>query len=162
ATMDGQGINRCMQDAYNLGWKLAFVEKGFARASLLDTYEMERRPIAEQAMSAASSLHQILLAGNSDPELVGALVGRCSGISHTYGDSSGRPSAEGPLPGDRAPDVDVGAGRTLFGLTRHPRYTLLGLPAGDKAGGKLEVDLKPLAHRFKQVMEFHVVPPSEG
>ena len=35
------------------------------------------------------------------------------------------------------------------------------LPANEKVGGKLELELKPLAHRFKQVMELHVVPPSE-
>ena len=39
STTGGQGLNCCMQDAYNLGWKLAFVVKKLANASLLDTYE---------------------------------------------------------------------------------------------------------------------------
>ena len=100
-----------------------------------------------------------------DPAFLDAVVGRCSGISYTYRDQAekgdAQSSREGPVPGDRAPDVELGGGRSLFSLTRHPRYTLLALPANEKVGGKLELELKPLAHRFKQVMEFHVVPPSE-
>ena len=175
STTGGQGLNCCMQDAYNLGWKLAFVVKGLARASLLDTYEAERRPIAEQVIWAASSLHEIFMGHGKDiaeraqkmrdPAFVDAVVGRCSGISYTYRDQAEKGAAqslrEGPIPGDRAPDVDLGGGRTLFSLTRHPRYTLLALPGNEKVGGRLDLELKPLVHRFKQIMEFHVVPPSE-
>ncbi len=175
STTGGQGMNCCMQDAYNLGWKLAFVAKGLARTSLLDTYETERRPIAEQVIWAASSLHEIFMGHGRDiaeraqkmrdPEFLDAVIGRCSGISYTYRDQAEsvdtQLSREGPVPGDRAPDVDLGGGRSLFSLTRHPRYTLFALPANEKVSGKLELELKPLAHRFKQVMEFHVVPPSE-
>jgi NADPH-dependent dioxygenase len=174
STTGGQGLNCCMQDAYNLGWKLAFVVKGLARTSLLDTYEAERRPIAEQVISAASSLHEIFMGHGKDiaeraqkmrdPAFVDAVVGRCSGISYTYRDQAEKGVAqsphEGPVPGDRAPDVELGGGRTLFSLTRHPRYTLLALPGNEKVGGRLDLELKPLAHRFKQIMEFHVVPPS--
>ncbi len=66
STTGGQGMNCCMQDAYNLGWKLAFVVKNQARASLLDTYETERRPIAEQVIWAASSLHEIFMGHGKD------------------------------------------------------------------------------------------------
>jgi hypothetical protein len=41
-----QGMNLGMQDAYNLGWKLALVVAGTAAPELLDTYERERRPVA--------------------------------------------------------------------------------------------------------------------
>ncbi len=44
--VSGQGMNLGMQDAYNLGWKLALVARGKAPESLLDSYEPERRPIA--------------------------------------------------------------------------------------------------------------------
>jgi 2-polyprenyl-6-methoxyphenol hydroxylase-like FAD-dependent oxidoreductase len=40
-----QGMNTGIQDAWNLGWKLALVAKGIADEGLLDTYETERRPI---------------------------------------------------------------------------------------------------------------------
>ncbi|PYS03203.1 MAG: pentachlorophenol monooxygenase, partial [Acidobacteria bacterium] len=46
STTGGQGMNCCMQDAFNLGWKLALVLKGYTRRELLDTYEAERRPVA--------------------------------------------------------------------------------------------------------------------
>ena len=43
----GYGLNTGVQDAHNLAWKLAFVIKGLASERLLDTYDTERRPIAE-------------------------------------------------------------------------------------------------------------------
>lgn len=49
--MGGQGMNTGLQDAYNLAWKLALVIKGHADAALLDTYEAERRPVAQRLLS---------------------------------------------------------------------------------------------------------------
>ncbi len=46
----GQGMNTGLQDAYNLAWKLALVNAGHAPASLLDTYQIERQPVAESVM----------------------------------------------------------------------------------------------------------------
>ncbi|HEY7357587.1 MAG TPA: FAD-dependent monooxygenase [Ktedonobacterales bacterium] len=46
----GQGMNTGLQDACNLGWKLALVHSGCAPASLLDTYETERLPVAESVL----------------------------------------------------------------------------------------------------------------
>jgi len=66
STTGGQGMNCCMQDAYNLGWKLALVVQGKAPAKLLDTYVTERRPIAEQVIWAASSLHEIFMGHGKD------------------------------------------------------------------------------------------------
>src|SRR5256712_630127 len=48
--MGGQGMNTGLQDAYNLGWKLALVVKGHAEAALLDTYEAERIPVAQRLL----------------------------------------------------------------------------------------------------------------
>jgi hypothetical protein len=45
--IEGHGMNTGIQDAYNLGWKLALVISGAAPATLLDSYEAERRPIAQ-------------------------------------------------------------------------------------------------------------------
>ncbi|MGV9308721.1 FAD-dependent monooxygenase [Nonomuraea sp. NPDC003727] len=52
----GQGLNTGVQDAYNLGWKLARVLAGAPR-SLLDTYEEERRPIAARVLGLSTDLH---------------------------------------------------------------------------------------------------------
>ncbi|GAB2448818.1 rifampin monooxygenase [Nocardia tengchongensis] len=46
----GQGLNLGVQDAFNLGWKLAAAVNGWAPADLLDTYESERRPVAADVL----------------------------------------------------------------------------------------------------------------
>ena len=48
APAGGQGLNIGVQDAVNLGWKLAQVVRGISADSLLDTYEAERHPIARR------------------------------------------------------------------------------------------------------------------
>ncbi|HTJ76237.1 MAG TPA: FAD-dependent monooxygenase, partial [Acidimicrobiales bacterium] len=50
----GTGMNTAIQDAFDLGWKLAFVLKGWAAAELLDTYEAERRPVAVHNVGRAA------------------------------------------------------------------------------------------------------------
>ena len=142
---------------------------------MLDTYEAERRPIAEQVIWAASSLHEIFMGHGKDiaeraqkirdPAFLEAVVGRCSGISYTYRDQAQQPKGApraGPAIGDRAPDVDLGRGRTLFDLTRHPSCTLIALPAREGGQAALQASLKGLAHRFAAVLELRVVPPSAG
>ncbi len=62
STAGGQGMNCCIQDAYNLGWKLAYVLKGWAPAALLDSYDSERKPIGSQVIAAASSIHELFMA----------------------------------------------------------------------------------------------------
>jgi 2-polyprenyl-6-methoxyphenol hydroxylase-like FAD-dependent oxidoreductase len=58
----GQGLNLGIQDAFNLGWKLAAQVKGWAPEGLLDTYERERRPVAADVL--ANTLAQGALLGN--------------------------------------------------------------------------------------------------
>jgi 2-polyprenyl-6-methoxyphenol hydroxylase-like FAD-dependent oxidoreductase len=168
STTGGQGLNCCMQDAYNLGWKLAFVVKKLANPSLLDSYEPERRPIAEQVIWAASSLHEIFMGHGKDiaeraqkirdPEFLEAVVGRCSGISYTYRDmSQPRAPQSGPAVGDRAPDIDLAPGRTLYDLTRHPSCTLIAVAAREGGQAALQANLKGLAHRFAPVVELRVI-----
>ena len=47
----GQGMNTAIQDAANLGWKLAFAPAAQSAAALLDSYEQERRPVARQVLA---------------------------------------------------------------------------------------------------------------
>jgi 2-polyprenyl-6-methoxyphenol hydroxylase-like FAD-dependent oxidoreductase len=54
----GQGMNLGLQDAHNLGWKLARVQEG-GPARLLDSYELERHPIAEQVLRATDAATRI-------------------------------------------------------------------------------------------------------
>jgi 2,4-dichlorophenol 6-monooxygenase len=50
----GLGSNTCMQDAFNLAWKLAFVVKGYAGEKLLDSYTLERAPVGAQIVARAN------------------------------------------------------------------------------------------------------------
>ena len=170
STTGGQGMNCCMQDAFNLGWKLALVVHGDAAPSLLDTYERERRPIAEQVIWAASSLHDIFMTHGKDvaerkqtmfaPGYTEKVVNYCSGVAYTYRDAiadAGGPSGiDGPAIGDRAPDVDFEQGGTLFDRLRRPYFTLLAMPgAGDP-------DPAPLEARFRPLVTTEVLPPSSA
>jgi hypothetical protein len=174
STTGGQGMNCCLQDAYNLGWKLGLVMQGLAQPGLLDTYETERRPIAEQVIWAASSLHEIFMGhGKSiaeraqrihDKVFLDAVVGRCSGISYTYRDAiHGENEAGGPVglvAGDRAPDVDFEQGGTLYDLTRHTKFTLLAIAGDREPTADLEPVLAPVVERFGTLVETHALKKS--
>ncbi len=51
---EGHGMNTGLQDSFNLGWKLALVCQGAASERLLDTYEVERRPVAERVVASGA------------------------------------------------------------------------------------------------------------
>ena len=50
----GTGMNTALHDGVDLGWKLAWVLRGWARPALLDTYELERRPVAEHNVARSA------------------------------------------------------------------------------------------------------------
>ncbi len=52
----GQGMNTGIQDAFNLAWKLALVMRGLAPQSWLDSYEMERRQVAEEVIKTTMAV----------------------------------------------------------------------------------------------------------
>ena len=56
----GHGFNTCVGDAVNLGWKLAAVLRGWAPEGLLDSYQDERRPVAERTIAAAGAQEAFL------------------------------------------------------------------------------------------------------
>nr|WP_275586358.1 FAD-dependent monooxygenase [Geodermatophilus normandii] len=60
----GQGMNTGIQDAYNLGWKLALVLEGKAPDQLLDTYEEERRPVARSVLRGSDVGHGVVFSGH--------------------------------------------------------------------------------------------------
>jgi hypothetical protein len=122
-----QGLNTSIQDAYNLGWKLAAVLSG-APDALLATYEEERRPIAAEMLGLAS---QLLKQGAPGVSSRGREVHQ---LDLGYRKSSlalERPErAAGIAAGDRAPDAPVrgaaGQPTRLFKLFQGPHWTLLG------------------------------------
>jgi 2-polyprenyl-6-methoxyphenol hydroxylase-like FAD-dependent oxidoreductase len=124
----GQGLNTSVQDAYNLGWKLAAVLAG-APDDLLDTYEAERRPVAAAMLQLSTALLDAARRGGEMRR--GREVRQ---LDLTYPDSPlsfARPARpHGVQPGDRAPDaVVLGAGgqsTRLFMLFAGPHWTMLG------------------------------------
>jgi hypothetical protein len=173
STTGGQGMNCCLQDAWNLGWKLAMVLKGQAPAALLDSYEAERKPIAEQVIWAASSLHEIFMghgqsleqraARLSDPAFLDQVIGRCSGIAYTYRDhvpkdSGAQPVPGGPMVGDRAPDAVLPDARSLYATTRTTGFALLVLPdLQGRTAGAMDVARK-VAAAYPGVVEAFELP----
>ena len=122
----GQGLNTSVQDAYNLAWKLGAVTRGAADA-LLDTYEAERRPVAQAMLGLATDLLDAMKRGEM----------RRGRDTHQldigYPNSSlamEAPERHGVLlAGDRAPDAQVqgaaGQPHRLFELFKGPHWTLL-------------------------------------
>jgi 2-polyprenyl-6-methoxyphenol hydroxylase-like FAD-dependent oxidoreductase len=126
----GQGMNTGIQDAYNLGWKLAAVLGG-ADESLIDTYGEERLPIASWVLGVSNELMNAAIAAR------GMVFSRDEktmqlGLGYRHGSLSQdlRPESEGLRAGDRAPDAPglSGAGKStrIFDLLRGPHITLLG------------------------------------
>ncbi len=125
----GQGLNTSVQDAYNLGWKLAAVING-APEKLLATYDEERRPIAAEMLGLSTKLLR------AAKERGGMRRGReTHQLDLGYPESSlslnkPAPSPERVLAGDRAPDAPIrgaaGQPTRLFKLFQGPHWTLLG------------------------------------
>jgi 2-polyprenyl-6-methoxyphenol hydroxylase-like FAD-dependent oxidoreductase len=69
---EGHGMNTGMQDSYKLGWKLALVALGAAPESLLDSYEAERRPVAQAIARSGDDAEA--RAGQRDPAARQALI----------------------------------------------------------------------------------------
>jgi 2-polyprenyl-6-methoxyphenol hydroxylase-like FAD-dependent oxidoreductase len=60
----GHGMNTGIQDSFNLAWKLAQVVKGEADEALLDTYEAERRPVAQAITASGDAMEEALMIGD--------------------------------------------------------------------------------------------------
>ena len=127
----GQGLNTAVQDGYNLGWKLAHVLAG-APEALLDTYEVERRPIAAGVLDLSAGL---LDAMNRRHDM---RRGRDTlQLDLTYRGSplavDARADAGGVQAGDRAPDASFrkasGEQVRLFDVVQGPQFTLLAYDA---------------------------------
>lgn len=132
----GQGMNTGVQDAYNLGWKLASGDE-----ELLATYEPERRTVAARVLGVSTELLTRYAEGRSDAHQRGP-EGFGLDISYRSADVSG--DASGVLvAGDRAPDAPLvdaqGKRMRLFDLFRGPHATRLVFgpqgTGGDTAGG---------------------------
>jgi 2-polyprenyl-6-methoxyphenol hydroxylase-like FAD-dependent oxidoreductase len=129
----GQGLNTSIQDAYNLGWKLAVGDD-----ALLETYEAERLPVAAEVLGISTALHQRSVNRAEDAMRRDDPVLRQLSLSYRGGPlvQEHRTSPGRVRAGDRAPDAVLASGDRVFDLLRGPHATLLAfdwpgdLPAG--------------------------------
>jgi 2-polyprenyl-6-methoxyphenol hydroxylase-like FAD-dependent oxidoreductase len=128
----GQGLNLGIQDAFNLGWKLAAEVNGWAPAGLLDSYHTERHPVAADVLNTTRAQTE-LLAVEPGPQAVRRLVSELMdfeevnryliekitaiGVRYDFGEGH-------DLLGRRLRDVELKQGR-LYGLMHAGRGLLL-------------------------------------
>ncbi|PZR51783.1 FAD-dependent oxidoreductase [Xylanimonas oleitrophica] len=130
--LGGQGLNLGLQDAFNLGWKLAAEVAGWAPEGLLDTYEAERRPVAGDVLDSTRAQPELLrlepgplavrrlLSELMDlPGVARHLVEKVTALGVRY-DLGGD-----DLRGRRVSDVRLGSGRRLYELMHQGRGLLL-------------------------------------
>ena len=153
----GQGLNIGVQDAVNLGWKLALVVQGHAPDTLLDSYHAERHPAAARVLR--NTMAQMALRrtdartkalGETVAELLGlgearrALAAEMSGLGIRYDLGPGH-----PLLGRRMPDLDLATDAgplRAYALLHQARPVLL-----DLGGGVDDAILAPWAGRVPMV-----------
>jgi 2-polyprenyl-6-methoxyphenol hydroxylase-like FAD-dependent oxidoreductase len=130
--MGGQGLNLGIQDAFNLGWKLAAEVGGWAPEGLLDSYQAERHQVAADVLTSTRA-HAELLSAEPGPRAVRQLMSELMdfeevnryliekitaiGVRYDFG-------GEHPLVGRRLRDIELGRGR-LYTLTHGGRGLLL-------------------------------------
>jgi rifampicin monooxygenase len=139
----GQGLNLGIQDAFNLGWKLAAQVRGWAPDTLLDTYQAERHPVAEDVLDNTRAQME-LLSTEPGPQAVRRLltelmdfhevnrrlIEKVTGIGIRYDFGAGRlPRRQvnrfsPDLLGRRLRDIDLKQGH-LYGLLHRGRGLLL-------------------------------------
>jgi 3-(3-hydroxy-phenyl)propionate hydroxylase len=158
--MGGQGLNVGVQDAVNLGWKLAQVVKRTSPESLLDTYHGERHPVAARVLR--NTMAQVALRRPDDRtkalgEFISEflsmgeprkrLAGELSGLDIHYDLGEGH-----PLQGRRMPDLDLitaNGPRRVFTLLHGARPLLLNF--GEPGG----LDIAPWADRVQLIDAKH-------
>ena len=152
----GQGLNIGVQDAVNLGWKLAQVVNGTSPESLLDTYHAERHPVGARVLRATMA-QTALSRGDARMgalrETVSELLrmdeprrryaGMMSGLDVHYDLGAGH-----PLLGRRMPDLELGTDsgpRRAFTLLHDARPVLINL------GEPGALDIAPWADRVRRL-----------
>jgi 2-polyprenyl-6-methoxyphenol hydroxylase-like FAD-dependent oxidoreductase len=159
----GQGLGLGMQDAVNLGWKLAQVVKGISPESLLETYQDERHPVAARALKHTMALTALQrrderfqplvdlvseLAGTDEARK--RIAGLGSGLDIHYDLGEGH-----PLLGRRMPDLDIVTADgplRVFELLHGARPVLLNL------GEPRAFEITPWARRVQLIDAMHAGP----
>jgi 2-polyprenyl-6-methoxyphenol hydroxylase-like FAD-dependent oxidoreductase len=140
----GQGMNTGIQDAANLGWKLAAAVHGWGGEALLDSYHGERHPVGRRVLRSSGLLVRLALvhtrwglaARNAVfpallrlPPVADRVAATLSGIGVRYP----APAGADRTVGARAPDVALRGGGRLYPALRGGRFVLLGTRSAELA-----------------------------
>jgi 2-polyprenyl-6-methoxyphenol hydroxylase-like FAD-dependent oxidoreductase len=125
----GQGMNTGMQDAANLGWKLAAVLRG-APDRLLDTYEAERHPVGKEVLRSSGAIIRLaMIKSRLGRALRGLVVGGLLRVPAIARAAAGQLSGVGIAYGKRArrvPDMPLADGTRLYEALRGGKFVLVG------------------------------------
>ncbi len=184
---EGHGMNTGLQDAFNLGWKLALVCRGESGPDLLDTYEAERRPVAKRIVSSGADVESAQAMTGvaeratrdaeirrtfADPDTARHEAAAASELDRSYPRSRAVAGEHGPglAAGVLLPDIgpveppDGGPG-PLHELAHQPGHTLLVLGGPEADPGRVRDVVAELA-RFRGPVVSSVVGlstrPSDG
>ncbi len=170
----GQGIGLGVQDAVNLGWKLAQVVRGVSPESLLDSYHVERHPADARALEHSKAMSALQ---RQDPRIAAVrdlldelvvmdeprhrVVGLISGLDVRYDLGDGH-----PLLGRRMPDLDLvvdGEVTRLYALLQAARPLFVDLGSGQRLDlGAWEGRLRRVDATYEGAWELPVVGPVEA
>lgn len=144
----GLGMNTGLQDAANLGWKLAAAVHGHAPADLLDTYHSERHPVGTAVLRGSGTLIRVALADTAGTRLLrsllsgvpgfGALTGRAARLVTGIGVTYPTPRGAHRFTGRRVPDLRLAGGdgepTRLYEALRGGAFVLVGRSPQAAAG----------------------------
>ncbi|MCX6117061.1 MAG: FAD-binding protein [Proteobacteria bacterium] len=130
----GQGLNTGLADAFNLIWKMNMVVKNFAPEELLDSYEFERKPVAQSVVESSGELVRSTKYSKAGThakdyvEIVAKRAGNITGMGIRYGDQK-----SGDLVGERLFDFEIfpfasqatQTASRIYTQMDYSRYTLL-------------------------------------
>ncbi|HEX4833749.1 MAG TPA: FAD-dependent monooxygenase [Trebonia sp.] len=167
----GQGLSIGVQDAVNLGWKLAATIGGQAPAGLLDTYHSERHPVGARVLRTTRAQGTLNLSGSSAeplravmteltklPVVARHLSGMVSGLDIRYDAGDGEHPLAGARMADRELELTDGS-RTRIARLLHPARGVL-ISAGDPAAAAAAA---PWADRVDVALVTRFPPgPEEG
>ncbi len=181
----GQGMNTGMQDAFNLAWKLALVQRGQGQAQpLLDSYSRERSAVGDQVLRGASMMTTAATLRNPlaqylrnhiasvvtsfgfvQDKIKNALCELSINYRHSPLSAENWPwLTGGPAAGDRLPDAPLssatnGTKTTLFAAIRGTRHNLLLLPVthDKQAVAQLLKIADDAARAFPNIFTVHVI-----
>ncbi|KAI1128430.1 FAD binding domain-containing protein [Nemania abortiva] len=169
----GQGLNTSMQDAVNLGWKLASVIRGERPDSFLNTVDVERRPIGKELIAKTDKIFNLLSMTSplsvylrnlaipwvapwiATKEKLETIYSFISQFGVNYRESPivhSDTSFTGPImPGDRAPDGDVDVGgeaNRLYKILAPESYNFVLFSGSLRTGTELE-EMEHTAAKFE-------------